>query len=392
MLWKRYVFRRGDEVHDMWDRLYDGQHTRLLYVAGHGFDTRAQQVMESFIPSCKAASSSIEALLLLVKVDGYELSPDLVELTETNASELKRIFSQVGTCQTLPIGFSAGGEDDLSASNALRIGAEAILEHVGGYTDIVVDVSTLPRVVYVTLMTSLLKRLIVGPLDQNPLVANGVSLQMLVAEDASLDAHIQPEDPSNDLILIPGFSAPLQVESVRDWPLVWFPILGENRVSQFAKVMEAAIPNFAEICPVLPHPARNHRRADELLMEYRKPLFDARQTPTSNIIYVHESHPFEAYRQLVGAMERYSQSLGLLGGCRLVVTPLGSKLITLGATLACYEIKTRDADAQHGVAIPYAEPRRYVASPGEIAKSRPEICSLLLTGRAYSEVLQNSLG
>jgi hypothetical protein len=306
-------------------------------------------------------------------------------MTEENAAELTRQFSVIGKSETLGIGFSAGGEDDISANNALRMGAENILKRVQGNTDIVLDVSTLPRVVYVTLLTGLLEKLIDDKDAPNALVANGVNLQMLVAEDPVLDARIHPEDPSNDLILIPGFASPLQVESVRDWPLVWFPILGEGRVTQFQKVMASAIPNFAEICPVLPHPSRNPRRADQLLMEYKSSLFDARQTPTSNILYAHESHPFEAYRQLLGAMKRYRKSMGILEGCRLVVTPLGSKLITLGASLACYEMQPKNRAANYGVAIPYAEPRRYVASPDDISRSQPEICSLLLTGEAYAK-------
>ena len=68
----------------------------------------------------------------------------------------------------------------------------------------------------------------------------------------------------------------------------------------------------------------------------------------------------------------------------MAVTPLGSKLITLGASLACYEMKPTDPAATYGVAIPYAEPRRYVANPQDLAKSSPEICSLILTGEAYA--------
>lgn len=95
----------------------------------------------------------------------------------------------------------------------------------------------------------------------NALFANGVNFQVLVAEDAALDAKIGSEDPSNELILIPGFSGALHAESFQDWPLVWFPILGENKVSQLEKVMALAIPANAEICPVLPHPSRDPRRA-----------------------------------------------------------------------------------------------------------------------------------
>lgn len=215
--------------------------------------------------------------------------------------------------------------------------------------------------------------------------ANGVNFQVLVAEDAKLDGEIRAEDPSRDLVLIPGFATALQAESVQDWPLVWFPVLGENRVDQMRKIMDSAmIPVSAEVCPVLPHPSKDPRRADNLLVEYRGPLFDSRRTPTSNILYAHESHPFEAYRQLLGAMRRYRDSLRILGGCRLVVTPLGSKLITIGAGLACFEMRPPDLNEKFGVAVLLAEPKRYIVDIDTLKESRPEITVLLLTGEPYA--------
>ncbi|MGH8612159.1 MAG: hypothetical protein ACREYF_08985 [Gammaproteobacteria bacterium] len=281
-------------------------------------------------------------------------------------------------------GSVAGGEDDIRATTALRIGTNAVMEHVTDQTDIILDVSSLPRVAYLTIMTNILHKLVPDKNVAKALGACGVNFQVLVAEDASLDGKIRSEDPSDDLVLIPGFGGALHAESVQDWPLVWFPILGENRTSQFEKVaMLASIPESAEICPVLPHPSRNPRRTDNLLVEYKRQLFDARQTPTSNILYAHESHPFEAYRQLLSAMQRYRKSLEILGGCRLLVTPLASKLITVAAGLACFEMRPRSMNEPYGVAIPYAEPTRYVADRKDLHASRPEYSTLLMTGSAY---------
>ena len=166
-------------------------------------------------------------------------------------------------------------------------------------------------------------------------------------------------------------------------PLVWFPVLGENRLSQVMKV-EGSIPSWAEICPVLPHPSRNPRRGDELLVEYNGILFARRETPLSNILHVHEAHPFEAYRQLLSAMLRYRSTMDVIGGCRLVVTPLASKLVTIGSALACFEMKLISHDRRSSVAIPYAEPKRYVAKLADLRASQPEISALMLTGDAYS--------
>ena len=167
--------------------------------------------------------------------------------------------------------------------------------------------------------------------------------------------------------------------------MVWFPVLGENRLGQLSMVINApaAIPAGAEICPVIPHPSRGLRLAERLLIEYKPLLFDKLQIPVSNVLYVSESNPFETYRQLLGAMERYRKSLTILGGCRLAVTPLSSKLVTLGAGLACFEMRLGKMD-DCGIAMPYAEPMRYVASKGDLASTNPEIASLVLTGSAYT--------
>lgn len=388
-LWNRYVFSRGAESQDMWDKMFlqrrvEGRAVRLLYIGGRGFDTRAQEVMDRFIGSLIGAGCSIaKADLLLVGFSGYLVSGELRQLTEENAAALESRFAAIGSARTIMIDSSGEGEDDLSASTALRRGTAEVLTEVVDQTDIVLDVSSLPRIAYLSLMLGLLQRLIPTSDDPFALNAGGVNFQILVGEDAALDSQILAEDPSNEPVLIPGFSSALQTESTQDRPLVWFPVLGENRTAQLQKVMSELIPSSAEICPVLPHPSRDPRRGDRLLIEYKVPLFDTRETPLTNVLYAHEGNPFEAYRQLLGAMRRYERSLRVLGGCRLVVTPLASKLITIGAALACFEMKLDSAGARYGVAIPYAEPKRYVASIADISASRPEVSAIVLTGEAY---------
>ncbi|MGB7983831.1 MAG: hypothetical protein WCF54_01580 [Terracidiphilus sp.] len=386
ILWQHYVYQRGPAVHDLWDGLYEHRPVKLLYITGRGFDIRAQAVMSSFADNIQGSQRKLdEADLILVGFSGYQLSEELVEETERNASDITAMFaglSDSGTNKVITIGTQTDDDEDLSPSNALRIGTEAVLREIGDHTDIVLDASSLPRVVYLALITAILEKLIPEKQHKDALWANGINFQVLVAEDAALDGHIRAEDPSSDLIFIPGFSSVLHVESVSQWPLVWFPMLGEGRTNQLRQVT-SLIPDEAEICPVLPHPSHDPRRADRLLLEYREAIFVARQTPMSNILYAHESHPFEAYRQMLGAMRRYRDSMLVLGGCRLVVTPLASKLITIGAGLACFEMKPTGTDNDYGVAIPYAEPKRYVASREVLRASKPEISALLLTGQAY---------
>lgn len=383
VLWERYVFRRGPDAEELWDSLFRRRSTRLLYITGRGFDLRMRMTLDSFVSNLRLGGAQIENAQLLLVGFPYELAPELVELTESNAAAARDIFDLVGKTTDVEFGRSAAGEDDLSATNALRIATEGILERIPGCTDVVLDVSSLPRILALALTTSLLQALVPERSQSGSLGANGVNFQVIVAEDSSLDAHIHGVDPSNDLVLIPGFSSAFRAESMRDWPLAWFPILGEHRESQLEKVM-AEIPGEAEIYPVLPHPSADARRADRLLVEYRAPLFDVKKTPISNILLVDEKNPFEAYRRLLHAMQRYRESMRILGGCRLVVTPLSSKLVTIGAGLACFEMRPANGEMDYGVAIPYATPTRYEAEGGRLRTSEPEIACLLLTGEAYS--------
>jgi hypothetical protein len=365
--------------------LFERRKVSLLYIAGCGFDVRTQIVLKEFVQSVRESSADVEkAELLLVKFKGYQLDQALQDQTASNERVLIDAFNTFGSSSTVTFGGTAS-EEDVSASTLIRQGLEDVLARINDVTDIVLDVSSLPRVIYLSLLTGILDKLVPDKEASNALYAGGVTFQVLVAEDAALDAKIQSEDPSNDLVYIPGFSSALRAESYQDWPLVWFPILGEGKVNQLEKVLKQVITEHAEICPVLPHPSRDPRRADRLLAEYKEPLFDTQQIQIGNILLAHEGHPFETYRQLVEAMFRYRKSMSIIGGCRLVVTPLASKLITIGAGLACFELRPSAMDADYGVAIPYAEPTRYVASASDLHNSKPEISALILTGDAYDE-------
>jgi hypothetical protein len=386
MLWERYVFRRGLGVIELWDDLFRDRTPKAkpLFVAGCGFDIRVRAVLERFLHSARVGEYALEEpTLLLIEYTGYELDPQLQERTAENCKALRELFEPFGNVVTLKVQLT--GDEEHRATAALREAAQAVNAHLAGRTDILLDVSSLPRVLYLSLMTSVLARLIPDVRATAARVAGGVNFQVLVAEDATLDANIQSEDPSENLVTIPGFGGGFNVESMGDWPVVWFPMLGEGRTNQFEKVRQhAPIPNDAEICPVLPHPSPNPRRGDMLMLEYRRHLFDTQRIPMSNIVYAHESNPFEAYRQLRNTLGHYQQSLQPLGGSRLLVTPLASKLMTVACGLACFEMRPPAGQDSYALGIAYAPPTRYVASMQALEASKPDISGLLLTGEAYA--------
>jgi hypothetical protein len=85
---------------------------------------------------------------------------DLKAATQENATFLRDTFLALGQTAELIMDARAEGEDEFSTSNALRKGVEAILARIPGRTDIILDVSSLPRVAYLAIMTGLLQRLV----------------------------------------------------------------------------------------------------------------------------------------------------------------------------------------------------------------------------------------
>lgn len=91
--------------------------------------------------------------------------------------------------------------------------------------------------------------------------------------------------------------------------------------------------------PSVPSPSSNPRRGDKLLIDYRALIFDEWRLDIKNIIYSNEKNPFEIYRQLTQAIYHYRNALSPLSGCKPVISAVSSKLISLGALLAAYDLK-----------------------------------------------------
>ena len=111
-LWEQYVFRRGSDANELWERLFESRPIRLLYIAGSGFDVRAQSVMREFINSLRSSGGSVEeAKLVLINFPNYQLADALKTLTEQNDQQLAEIFSAIGTVERIIFAQECVGAD-----------------------------------------------------------------------------------------------------------------------------------------------------------------------------------------------------------------------------------------------------------------------------------------
>src|SRR5438552_3037694 len=176
-----------------------------------------------------------------------------------------------------------------------------------GYTDVVVDISAMPRVVYFPLLS----RLVYYHDESSKVAKTAPNVHVIVSEDPHLDTAIHEHGIDETAGYLHPFEGPFNREARGGEPTVWIPVLGEGRTTQFDRIYDLVKPD--EVCPVLPSPARNPRRSDDIIMEYQNLLFDQLRIEPRNIIYASESNAFDVYRQVRGTALHYGRVLGLVG-------------------------------------------------------------------------------
>jgi hypothetical protein len=182
------------------------------------------------------------------------------------------------------------------------------------------------------------------------------NLHAVVAEDPALDSVIREEGVDEKAEFVASFGGGFDEEATQT-PKIWMPLLGERRTTQFDRIRELVNPD--EICPVLPFPSRNPRRADDIVIDYQQILFDQLRLDPREFLYASEQNPFEVYRRMRTAVLHYDDVFKLLGGCRVALSALSSKLMSLGALLVAYELK----QVGYKIGVAHIECQGYTLEP-----------------------------
>ena len=343
--WASYVHVSGDSLRAfLQEHLGTGdRNKKTCLIVGKGFDPRmlsgATALTEVLVPS------QISIVMLVFDEGPTSSSRKYDELVRNNIGSLTKMVPVEQVQERTITMFSSEGRRITSRS------AESVFRSVNdfmAFSDIFVDVSSLPRSVYFPVVAKLL-HLLDGVKD-----GTAPNLFVMVSESAELDRRIMDEGIDEDADYIHPFRGAVERESAADRPKVWFPLLGENQAVQLTRIYDLINPS--EICPLLPSPSMDPRRGDNLVVEYRELLFDQLRVETRNFIYASETNAFEAYRQLRRAILHYAEALEPLGGSNAVISANSSKLLSVGALLAAYELKCEGAD----IAIAHVEAHGYV--------------------------------
>ena len=372
--WRDYVLDHGERLAEFWEsHLHDGKR-QVLFVLGKGFDPRMYLGFKALIN----AGGDGKRDILAIDPEAGDLSSSQVHapLVEANWSTLQALLRHNSTPLVRRI--KMWSEDGRRIASRSAAGVFDSLADFIGYTDIVIDISAMPRSIYFPLIAKalyLLDETTHATMERKP------NLHIFVSENPVLDTRIRDEGVDEAATYIHPFSGGLEMEATAGQPKIWIPILGEGQETQLDRIYNLIdVPD--EICPVLPFPSLDPRRGDNLVLEYRDLLFDRLRIEPRNFIYASERNPFEVYRQIRRTILHYREVLGPLGGCKTVLSALSTKLLSVGALLVAYEFKQAKVD----VGIAHVGSQGYIMddAPGaEEPQMRSEIFGLWLAGECY---------
>ena len=365
--WRDYVLARGDDrARAFWTAHLSERERAVLFVVGCGFDPRSCHGPRLVLA---AGGSGTRDLLGIQFLEG-EASPSLAhrDRIDQNWSVLSALFADRGRVESRPLECLSAEGRRVTSQRARALVDPAVL--VDPYTDVVIDVSAMPRSVFFPLVAGLL-----ALVDSRTVGPTPVNLFVMVSEDPALDADIRVEGVEEKAEFMASFTGGFDEEATT-YPKVWVPVLGEQRGTQFGRILDLVKPD--EVCPVLPSPARNPRRGDDIVVEYQRALFDELRLDPRGFLYASEDNPFEVYRRVRTAALHYNDVFRLLGGCKVALSALSSKLMSLGVLLVAYELKR----AEYNIGVAHIECQGYTLPAG--ATTRPDLFTLWLAGECYA--------
>lgn len=316
--WQRCITHRGPAVGEFLRRHLSDVSRRVLLVAGAGFDPRTLVVP-------KLLSKAGASLLSGVFLREQRPNPDPRLLSKASA-QLAHLQKLVPSSEVVDL-------DVFEADGAVGLGRHTVNAFIGRdlreFTDILVDVSALSIGCSFPLVRMLLQQL--EALQGSERIQN---LHALVTSSPTTDDGIGAQ-PSDKVGPIHGFQGRLDIDETARAARLWIPQLRFGRSGELGLLHRYVNPD--DVVPVLPFPAADPRLGDRLIEHYMQEFDGPWSVDARSIIYADERSPLDLYRTVLRIHDGRHRVFERTGGNLLILSPIGSKVLGLGAMMAAME-------------------------------------------------------
>ena len=305
---------------------------RVKYVVGLGFDPRTVDCLAE-IHRC-AKSESVDYTVIEyndASLLNQKLKRDLKSNTESLEALVPRTKWNDATINTT----DATKDVSVAASNSVR------LDDLEGYTDLVLDINAMPVNIYFPIVRKIMSWIDAGkkhsPSEGRP------NLHLVLSENPALDDAIRGKPSDDTIAYVHGFATRLLSQANSELPRVLIPLLGKGREEQLDRIYRQ-MDGLVEFCPCFPMPSVDPYRSRDLLLGHRNLLADGMGVNSKDYIYCHESDPFDVCKKIYNTAHLYYKLFEPMGGCKIVISPMSSKLMCVGALLAACELLTEGSE------------------------------------------------
>lgn len=350
--WTPCIVHAGDEVNHFLSSYFAGPEKKIFLMTGAGFDPRACSVT-GMLTSTQA---SVRALLI------REERPDPPQRQLDRARENTRLLvGLLSESRVKPV--EIFGTDNAVVGGRAVVGVLA-QQYLDDITDIVIDMSALSVGTSFPIVHYFVQGVGGGIKSRN--------LHLFISHSPRVDAgihSIECDSPS----YIHGFKGRATLSETADAARLWLPQLASGRRAALERLYNFVAPH--DICPIIPFPASDPRLGDVLAEEYLDEFESIWSVDARNIVYAHEEDPLDLYRTILRLDDLRKPVFEGAGGSKIVLSPLGGKVMALGALLAALE---RNLPVAHLESIGYMVDESVMAEV-----ERPNLIHLWLEGDVY---------
>jgi hypothetical protein len=320
--WENCVAHYDASVLSFFEEHFSDETRKCLLIGGAGFDPRSAELV-------KQLSNILGARLFarLIKEERPDPDPELVQEADVNLQKIREY------CNSLEVEVI-----NIFAEDNAVVGGRNAVESLSGiqfdeYTDIVIDMSALSMGVSFPVVSYVY--------DSAKGLAGTVNVHLVVLSNPELDALIS-SSPNDRVTDVRGFDR-RELFGESEKARLWLPQLSEGKKEVLKKIHSEVRPH--DTCPILPFPAVNPKKGDRIACsifssiqtELGGPLENEWGLDPRNFVYADERKPLDLYRTILKIDDERRPVFKTFGGSIIILSPLGSKIPTVGALMAALE-------------------------------------------------------
>lgn len=360
--WEPCIYHRGAHADSFMQEYLSQPDRRILLIAGAGFDPRSTRIATVFPEQARQNTRAI-----LIREERPNPAALLVQRAIEHRDQLVAAFHEA---QEYMIQVFASDNAAIGGRGGARLMQSLQLDSV---TDIFIDISALS----IGIAFPIIKHF-VEVLPQNPqLVTN---LHVISCDSPSIDGTITSA-PSDAVAPIHGFRGGWGLDEKSRAAILWMPQLSHGKgavLSRIFQMLQNVQPDTV-VCPILPFPSSKPRRSDELIEEFAEQLQGAWSVDVRDLVYADEKSPLDLYRTILRIDDARRRVFESVGGSQIILSPLGSKALSLGALMAALD---RDFTILHVESIGYTLDEGQAA----VESASEELVHIWLHGDAYGHL------